>query len=517
MNWLLVALIGLPIAGALVTALGAGREPAAAQRLGLLWSALAFALGLPLIAGSSGLAWRAEWFGLPGTSAMIHFSLASDGLSGWLAQLVTVLTPVAILSSRGRVGANLREYVAAILTMQGLMLGALFARDLVVFYLFYEAMLIPMVVLIAAFGGPDRRGAAVQFFLFTMLGSVFMLVAIWVIAARLQTTELSTVLATLATRDALGDRAETFAFVAFCLAFAVKVPLVPLHGWQARTYAECPAGAAVLLAGVMAKIGIYGLLRFVLPMFPGLSATYAPVFIALGLVGVIGGALMAIAQTDVKRMLAYSSLSHLGLVVVGIFTFDPIALHGAAVQLVAHGLSVAALFVLVGAVEERADSGRRGLDDFGGLAGRAPRLAVLLTIATLASAALPGTANFVGEFQLLFGVFSLDAWWISAIAGLSTILGVVYLLRFLQRWLYGPESAGSAPVGDLVQREMVAVVPLLLLACFFGFYPRPIASQAGATAVTLAAGAAEAARKQTGRAPVRAAVQDAAKDAHAAR
>jgi NADH-quinone oxidoreductase subunit M len=265
-------------------------------------------------------------------------------------------------------------------------------------------------------------------------------------------------------------------FIAFALAFAVKVPLVPFHSWQARTYAEAPAGAAVLLAGAMAKIGVYGFLRIVIPMFPGLSAEYADVFVVLGLIGVVGGALVAMAQDDIKRMIAFSSLSHLSLVMVGIFSFHQAALSGVTVQLVAHGLSVAALFLLVGYMEAR--SSCRGLDDFGGLADRTPIFAVLFVITGLASAALPGTANFIGEFLILFGTYAGLGLVVGLLAGLSVILGAVYILRVVQRWLYGKRHPSLDRLAVLSASEAMAVVPLLLASFFFGFYPKPINSQA---------------------------------------
>ena len=505
----LTSLLAAPFAAALLACFGSGRDGAAATRLALVLSLVVAVLAVPLVVCMPGLSVEHAWFALAGTDAVVHFSLASDGLSAWLVLLVAFLVPVALLASRDQVGERMREFAVAVLLMEGLMIGALLARDLVLFYVFFEGMLIPMVVLMALFGGADRRGAALQFFLYTMLGSVGLLVAIWYIAQTLQTTSLAELVGNRSLASlARGEQLAIFA--AFALAFAVKVPLVPFHGWQARAYAECPTGAVVLLSGAMAKLGTYGLIRFVLPLFPDLSAEFANVFIILGLVGVIAGALMAWAATDVKRLIAFSSLSHLGLVVVGIFSFSEIALAGAAVQMVAHGLSVAALFILVGALESRALT--RGIDDFGGLAARTPILTVLFIGAALASAALPGTANFAGEFLLLMGVFEPQRWWIAAIAGLSTILTAVYLLRLVQRWFYGPRRSDLAVLPDLAPREVVAVVPLLALSLFFGFYPKPISAQAGVDAAKLGA---EARRIAAGvPAPV-AAVET--KDAHVAR
>ncbi len=491
---LLYALLIAPIVAALITVFASGKDGESSFRVGLLLSILVALLGLPLITCMPVLDVSLPWFTLWGTNATVHVHLACDGLSAWLIQLVTWLTPVAILGSRRLVGDRMREFATALLTMEALMIGALLAQDLVLFYLFFEAMLIPMVVLIALFGGAERRSASLWFFLSTMFGSVFMLVAIWWLAWKTGSTELARIIADLpALRESvqLTAQGELWLFFAFVLAFAVKVPLVPFHSWQAKTYSETPAGGAVLLAGAMAKIGLYGFLRFVLPMFPTLSAEYAPVFVVLGLIGVVGGALVAMAQDDIKRMIAFSSLSHLSLVMVGIFSFHPAALAGVPVQMVAHGLSVAALFLLVGYLEARSSS--RGLDDFGGLAGRAPIFAVLFVITALASAALPGTANFVGEFMLLFGTYLGLGFTVALIAGISVILGAVYLLRVVQRWLYGKRHPSLDRLPDLGAGEVMAVVPLLLASFFIGFYPRPINDLAIPVVVELARPAREAA------------------------
>jgi NADH-quinone oxidoreductase subunit M len=317
-----------------------------------------------------------------------------------------------------------------------------------------------------------------------MAGSIMMLVGIWYLAHTLGSTDLGVITAKMASLPA---ETQSWLFWAFALAFAVKVPLVPLHGWQARTYADTPGAGVVLLAGAMAKLGTYGFLRFVLPVFPVQSAEHAGLFIALGLVATVGGALVAMAQDDAKRMMAYSSLSHLGLVTVGIFTFDPAALNGAAVQMVAHGFSVAALFLLIGYVEAR--TRLTGVDDFGGLANQAPVLAVLFITAALASAALPGTLNFVGEFALLYGLFASQGLVITLIAGLSVILGVVYLLVLIQRWFFGKARGHTEPLVDLSPAEVLAVVPLLILSFVLGFYPAPVADQAGKAAERLGAAA----------------------------
>ncbi len=477
---LLLALLLAPLLAAAVAFFASGKDGDSSFRLGLFLSLIIAGLGVPLVTCCPDLSLSLPWFSLWGTGAEVKLALASDGLSGWLVQLVTWLTPVAILGSRGAVKERMRDFIACVFVMQALMIGALLARDLVVFYVCYEGMLVPMLAIICLFGGDDRRTSALWFFLYTMLGSVMMLVGIWYLAWVLKTTDLGAIVAGVKN---LPPDVQGWLFWAFALAFAVKVPLVPLHGWQARTYAETPGAAVVLLAGAMAKLGVYGFLRFVLPIFPQQSAEHAGLFIILGLIATVGGALVAMAQDDAKRMLAYSSLSHLGLVMVGIFTFEATALNGAAVQMFAHGLSVAALFLLVSYIENRSRS--FGLDDFGGLITQTPVLGFLFIVAALASAALPGTMNFIGEFELLLGMYALNPW-ISAIAGISVILGVVYLLILIQKWFFG-KARSNETLADVSVSEALAVLPLLLASFFFGFYPAPVASQAGVVAEQLGA------------------------------
>ncbi|MBN8524698.1 MAG: NADH-quinone oxidoreductase subunit M [Planctomycetes bacterium] len=490
---LLLSLVLAPIAAAAIAVFAHGKDADqqagdSATRLGLVISLAIAVLSVPLVLGR-GAPLDVAWFALPGTEAVIHLSLGSDGISAWLVQLVTWLTPFAILGGRGVAGGRMREYLAAVFVCEAMMIGALLARDLVLFYVCFEAMLLPVLVLLALFGGPERRQAALWFVLMTMLGSVPMLVGIWVIAAKLGTTGLAPAIEALRSGH-LPASTTDWLFWSFALAFAVKVPLVPLHAWQARTYSELPGGVAVLVAGAMAKLGVYGFLQFVLPLFPEQSAAHAQLFIVLGVIGAVGGAVVALAQDDAKRLLAYSSLSHLGLVVAGIFTFQQAALAGAAVQMVAHGLSAAALFLLVGAIEERTRSPY--LDDHGAFASRAPLFSVLFVISALAAAGLPGTANFAGEFLLLLGAWQY-APWVAAVAGLSVILGAAYLLILVQKWCYGSAPEGRAEVSDLTAREAWAVVPLLAASIWLGFQPGVISRYAGPSAEAMAAPARSAA------------------------
>lgn len=306
-----------------------------------------------------------------------------------------------------------------------------------------------------------------------------MLVAIWYLTAQTGSSNIAEMPILIKQLD---DSARAWCFWAFAFAFAVKTPLIPFHGWQAPVYAATPAGGAVLLAGVMAKLGTYGFIRFVLPFFPDESVDYAWLFIALGAIGVVGGASVALVQKDLKKLLAFSSLSHLGLIVVGIFSFQTIALSGAVVQMVAHGFAAAALFLLVGILEHR--HGKRGIEDFGGLAPYAPVFTVFFIIAAMTAVALPGTAGFIGEFMLLIGSFnglqdvlgSLGIW-VTIFIGLSLIFGAVYTLRAVQKVLFGQPNPDTR-IADLSSLEGLAIAPLLIASIALGFYATPITTSA---------------------------------------
>ena len=485
---MLNVLLAAPFIAAVLMALQSGRDGQAALRSGIALSLVQLVIGVLVFC--SGPAYvNLPWFTLPGTGTTVHYALVADGIGSALAVLTLVLGPVALLGSAAAVGERMRDFATATFALQGCLLGAFLADDLVLFYFFFEAMLLPMVVLIGLFGEADtRRQASLQFFIYTMLGSIMMLVAIWMIAAStMGSTSFRELPAVVA---GMSEGSRLFCFWAFALAFAVKTPLMPFHSWQAPVYAACPAGGAVLLAGAMAKLGTFGFMRYVLVLFPGESASYAGVFITLGIVGVIFGALLALAQQDLKRMLAFSSLSHLGLVVVGIFSFQDAALSGAVVQMVAHGLAVGTLFLLIGHLEYR--SGMRYLDDFGGLAQRAPVYAVLFVGAALAAVALPGTAGFVGEVMLLQGTYAAVVGWlglgwgiaVTALAGLSLILGAGYVLRAVQRVIYGPRDE-RGPIPDCDPMTGTAIGVLLAATFVIGIYPRLITVASEQTVQTI--------------------------------
>lgn len=478
---MLYALSLFPFFAAIIMALSSGRDAQAALRLSLALSLVLAGIGVAALMQGGETAVH-PWFSLWGTDATISFALSCDHLSGWLVQLVTLLTPVALLGAQRQVSQRMREYATTIFLLAAAMINCLLVTDLVLFYIFFEAMLVPTLVLIAMFGDEQRSIAGLRFFIYTMFGSIFMLVAIWFLAAHAGTTDINS-LANLLAGDAGGEGAGLagiseqqlfLCFLAFVFAFAVKVPLMPLHSWQAPVYASAPTGAVILLSGAMAKIGAYGFLRIVLPLFPEAARVSAPCMMIIAGISVIAGALLAIAQTDLKRMLAFSSLSHLGLVIAGIFSFNNAAIGGALVQMLGHGFAIAALFVMVGWLERQ--FGHRQIDRLGALAQKVPVMAVLFVTAMLCAVAVPGTTSFVGEFLVLFGIFqAYPAHLILVlILGTSMILGAVYMLRATQKVFYGPAKDDFSHIQPWYKSEALAVVPMLLISIIFGVYASPI-------------------------------------------
>ena len=468
---MLLALLIVPFVAAGLMMLASGRDVTAALRLSLSLAGVIL-LGSLYLAVGPDVSLKHAWFSLPSSGAETFFALEWDGLSRWLVVLVTALTPIALLGGRGACGDRLREFAAGIFMIQGCLIGAFLAADLVLFYLFFEAMLIPTAILVALFGDADRRQAIMRFVLYTMAGSALFLVAIWYMVAQIGTSYLPDM---IAQRDMLPVESLPWLFVAVCFAFVVKTPLYPFHSWQVPIYGTCPAGIAVLVAGVMAKLGPYGFLRIVLPLFPEHSQQYQWAFIILGLIGVVGGAAMALVQSDLKKILAYSSLSHLGLMIIGVFAFDQAAASGAVLQMIAHGLVAAALFLLVGGLEQR--TGSRQIQDFGGIAQQAPLMAVIMVATALAAVALPGTAAFAGEFLLLAGTYNGLSTALSGtqlvivfiLAGSGLILGAGYTLRVIQRVTYGP--LGAHKIDDVNRVEGVALGGLLAASLFLGIRP----------------------------------------------
>ena len=401
----------------------------------------------------------------------IHFHLGVDGLSLLMVLLTTFLTPLAILSTWKAVEDRLRGFMALFLLLETGMIGVFLSLDLVLFYIFWEFTLVPMIFLIGMWGGEGRVRAAVKFFLYTMTGSVLMLLGILYVGMRAGSFSW----ADLVANRALFADVQLWLFAAFGLAFAIKVPLWPLHSWLPEAHVEAPTAGSVILAGVLLKMGAYGLMRFNLPLFPEATRMAAPWMAGLAVVGILYGAAVAYRQADVKKLVAYSSVSHLGFVVLGIFALTPQGMAGAVLQMVNHGLSTGALFLVVGMLYERRHT--RLLAEFGGLWKALPLLGSLALVVTLSSLGLPGLNGFVGEFIILQGAFSsaaLTTPWFAGLAALGVILAAVYLLHMFEKVFLGPVTKDeNRALPDLNWREALVLLPLIVLIFWIGLYPKP--------------------------------------------
>jgi NADH-quinone oxidoreductase subunit M len=398
-----------------------------------------------------------------------EYFIGVDGLSLLLVLLTTFLTPLCVLISWNDIRLKTKQFYALLLILETGILGVFVALDLFLFYLFWEAMLIPMYFLIGVWGGPNRIYAAVKFFLYTIAGSLLMLVAIlFVYNTHQQLTGVSTFNMFELYGTVFAPQEKFWLFLAFFIAFAIKVPVFPFHTWLPDAHVEAPTAGSVLLAGVLLKMGTYGMLRLALPLFPDVAIGFAPLIIALSLIGIIYGAFVAMVQPDIKKLVAYSSVSHLGFVMVGIFVFNAEGLQGASLQMVNHGLSTGALFLLVGMIYERRHT--RMISDFGGLAKQMPRYFFFFLIILLSSIGLPLLNGFVGEFLILLGAFR-SKWWISVIATTGIIWGAVYMLWMFQRFMFGPlEKRENQDLQDLNTREMAILIPIILVMFWIGIY-----------------------------------------------
>jgi NADH-quinone oxidoreductase subunit M len=479
---LLTIIILLPLAGALATvgySLLPGKRESNYKWIALGVSLVEFVLSLFLI-GGVGVGTKdfrfvedVLWIGSIGA----HYHIGVDGISLWLVLLTTLLMPIAILSSWTAIQKRQLAYYMFLLLLSSAMIGVFISLDLLLFYLFFEASLVPMFFLIGIWGGERRIYAAVKFFIYTAVGSLLMLVAIIALYYVFGTFDYVTILTSMNSGKLLGDRAEFWIFLAFAFAFCIKVPLFPLHTWLPDAHTEAPTAGSVILAGVLLKMGTYGLLRFNLGLFPDMARKFAPVMITLAVIGIIYGALVAMVQPDVKRLVAYSSVSHMGFVVLGLFSFTELGLQGALYQMLNHGVSTGALFLFVGFVYERRHT--RQIIDFGGLSTPMPWFSTLFVFASLSSIGLPFLNGFVGEFLILIGTWTSNAvsgawiWIATMLAGTGVIWAAVYMLWMLQRVVFGKVTKPeNARLRDLNAREVGLLIPLLLLMLFMGVYPR---------------------------------------------
>ncbi len=397
----------------------------------------------------------------------ISYSLGVDGISVLFVFLTALLGWICVVVSWEAIDSKVKEFMISLLVMQSLMLGVFCALDLFLFYVFWEAMLIPMYIIIGVWGGDNRVYAAFKFFLYTLAGSMLFLVGILVLY--FQGGETFDILVLMEQSYPFAIQAGVF--LAFLIAFAVKVPMVPLHTWLPDAHVQAPTAGSIVLAGVLLKMGAYGFLRFSLPMLPEASHAFAPFILILSVVAIIYGGFLALAQDDLKKLVAYASVSHMGFVTLGLFTFNTKGLEGGVLQMFNHGITTGALFLFVGLIYERTHT--RRIADYGGLIKVVPVYGVLLAVFTLSSMAVPGTNAFVGELLVLSGAFGANKA-IGAIAVAGAMLSAAYLLRMFRQMALGPTaSMGGRQLWDISAREMAGILPLVVFVFWVGFYPKP--------------------------------------------
>jgi NADH-quinone oxidoreductase subunit M len=436
---------------------------------------VAFGLSLVMLAqfdqtnASLQLVERLPWFQLAGMQ--IDYFLGVDGLSVLLVLLTTFLTPISIISTWSAVEDRVKEFLIFFLLLEVGMVGVFLAQDIFLFYIFWEFTLVPMYFLIGIWGGPRRVYAAIKFFLYTMAGSILMLLAILWLGIAFESFSVPDLVA----QGGIPGSVQTWLFLAFAAAFAIKVPMWPLHSWLPDAHVQAPTAGSVILAGVLLKMGTYGFLRFNLPLFPEASIRFAPWMAGLAVIGIIYGAAVSYAQKDAKKLVAYSSVSHLGFVVLGLFALNSLGIQGGILQMINHGLSTGALFLIVGMLYERRHT--REMDDFGGLWKVMPIYGALTLIVTLSSMGLPGLNGFVGEFSILLGAFGSEALGSPLYAGFAAvgvIMAAIYMLYMFQKLFLGPlDKEENKVVKDINLREILTLVPIVIFIFWIGLYPKP--------------------------------------------
>jgi NADH-quinone oxidoreductase subunit M len=474
---LISLVVFLPLVGAFALLLFPKTAEGAMRTFSLMLTTVVFFLSLKLFFGFESTAEMqfvrsVPWF----PSLGITYKVGIDGVSLFLVLLVTFLMPISVLSTFEAVKERIREFYFCLLLLETAMIGAFVSLDLFLFYIFWELMLIPMYFLIGMWGGERRIYATIKFFIFTMVGSLLMLVAILVLVFTYkgQTGELTFELSRLYGVQ-LAAGTQWLLFLAFALSFAIKVPMFPFHTWLPDAHVEAPTAGSVILAGVLLKMGTYGFFRFAMPLFPEAALRAVPLIVTLAIIGIVYGALVAMVQKDVKKLVAYSSVSHLGFVMLGLFALNTQAVEGAVYQMLNHGLSTGALFLLVGVIYERRHT--RLIDSFGGLTKVMPVYAVIFMIVTLSSVGLPPLNGFVGEFLILLGAFKANALW-AVLAASGVVLGAIYMLWMYQRVFFGPvRHVENEGLKDLNLREIVVFVPILVMIFWMGIYPKPFLSR----------------------------------------
>jgi NADH-quinone oxidoreductase subunit M len=482
---ILSGLIILPLVGAAFILLLRGDSEAV--RSNARWAALAATIATFLL---SLVAWARFDPSTPAFQLLeshawltetIRFKLGVDGFSMPFILLTTFLMPFCILASWESIEHRVKEYMVAFLVLETTMIGVFAALDLVLFYLFFEAGLIPMFLIIGIWGGKRRIYASFKFFLYTLLGSVLMLLAIMAMFWTVGTTDIPTLLAE--SKDRFGFNAQFWLWLAFFASFAVKMPMWPVHTWLPDAHVEAPTAGSVILAGILLKMGGYGFIRVSLPMFPEASLYFAPLVFALSVVAIVYTSLVALVQEDMKKLIAYSSVAHMGFVTMGIFSMNPQGVQGAMFTMISHGLVSGALFLCVGVIYDRMHT--RDIAAYGGLVNRMPMYAVAFLIFTMANVGLPGTSAFVGEFLSLLGAFRTNPW-VAFFATSGVILSATYALWLYRRVVYGPLTKPSLQnIQDLDRREIVILAPLVLLVIYYGVQPGPILDAFDASTSTL--------------------------------
>jgi NADH-quinone oxidoreductase subunit M len=461
----------LPLAGALLILLQRGSEATvarSARHIALWTTGITFLLSLYIWRNfdpsthAFQFVQKTEWLG-----GAINYHMGVDGISMLFVILTTFLMPACILASWNSIGTRVREYMIAFLVLETLMIGVFCALDLVLFYLFFEGGLIPMFLIIGIWGGKRRIYASFKFFLYTLLGSVLMLLAIMAMYWDAGTTDIPTLLA-----HDFPAGMQTWLWLAFFASFAVKMPMWPVHTWLPDAHVEAPTAGSVILAGILLKMGGYGFLRFSLPMFPVASADFAPLVFALSVIAIVYTSLVALVQEDMKKLIAYSSVAHMGFVTMGIFAATQQGVQGGIFQMLSHGWVSGALFLCVGVIYDRMHT--REIAAYGGLVNRMPLYALAFLIFTMANVGLPGTSGFVGEFLTLVGTFKINTY-VATIAATGVILSAAYALFLYRRVVFGViEKESLKNILDLNRREILTLVPLIGTTIFFGIYPSPL-------------------------------------------
>ncbi|MEL7547511.1 MAG: NADH-quinone oxidoreductase subunit M [Pseudomonadota bacterium] len=470
---ILTAVTFLPLAGAvlimLIQSLTAGRDEPGGNENRVLYAGLVFSLATFVLSivmlfafdtDTPGyqLVEEVDWF------AGIKYRMGIDGMSLLLILLTTLLTPISLIASIGSVKHRLTEYVVCFLVLETFMIGVFCALDLVLFYVFFEAGLIPMFIIIGVWGGQHRIYASFKFFLYTLLGSLFMLAAVVYMYLTAGTSDI----VALETFE-FDPSAQTWLWLAFFASFAVKLPMWPVHTWLPDAHVQAPTAGSVLLAGILLKLGGYGFLRFSLPMFPDASLAFQPMVFVISVIAIVYASLVAWRQTDMKKLIAYSSVAHMGFVTLGIFSFTEIGIQGAIFQMISHGLISGALFLIVGVVYDRTHT--REISAYGGLVERMPIYASLFMLFTMANVGLPGTSGFVGEILTMAGAFQASTW-AAAVAALGVIFSAVYMLTLYRRTVFGPISNPTiASLQDANVKELICIVPLAVGTIVLGIMP----------------------------------------------